>query len=1578
MATRELELLETVELKFALARTDEQLFSLVGVFLVPILGKLNDPSPIKEKAISILSHINKRIKGKGHALPLEAIMDVYTQASAEARTANSLMANFALIYLQMGFDRIDSPSVSLFLPRVIAGLSKKPAGQSKILVDILLRILASGSLNGIALATADVQSPEELTFLFGLFEKLLMLPFNPDFTSGKFTSVPGLSTQDLSLITNDGKAPWLLAADALRQLKENVLRFVEGDPSQNIVSTEIPHLTLHRFMLALVASCDPRYPSVASLGDDQLKRLKAPNWENPQLINALFRLFLGSKGQQPAVINPASPDFRPGVAIALKLKILNYASKSVTAARTFPATLQIIFEALFGATNARLRQKGMSFVHWVFRMAPAELLEPAMPVLLSGMLKVIRPPPATSGDSVPVSDETLRGYAYVAIGLLGQKVPRLIRSDLALLGTLFDALRHEPPNVKISVQEGIIGLASGMVSIREWGTDSDIHTIVELINSNCIEENAANRFCALKYAQTVFTRSDPYSRLICLQLANDSKPEVRELALQGLNLELDDAAAVDQVPDFGAMIRVVADYLDLPAISAVPEPLVDHTALVSQDLPVRANGSAVTASMLQYIRRLFLIRAGLLSCPSSTPPSAALRAQLNTLSNDEQIEDLAFRGLLVDQLRINWSRVAIEKDTVAPVISYAALASYMALLCNPLKSGQRDEVDPTVDVAVQFILEFAILSPAAAICLLVPHTAQLSSFLYHRSPHTRLAVSRLLALLLVNAKGGAEVRDLGKQLISQALASPDTLPSDQLHGLTLFMGHFLGRLSTQRLVPGNAPAPVDVDADQAKQYLSTLINKLMDDSTPSLLVSAALYALGEIARYFSLPLQLGLVSIDSTDSLFAQAPLADSFSQVVSRIDTLIAKSQDPKRIELGIRSLANIALGLPDQAETVAAFLRKTPQLYSKQPELHFAIGEAWVYLTVGWDSALLDPHRDIGVLQSNSGYSIDSTAAYPIESLIETLMTSMVPTGSLAARKSAAIWALTLVRFGTTSPTLKAHLPDLHTAFSRLFADKDELIQEVAAKGVGLIFDQGDSETKEDLVRLLMAFFREGKPPNTMRVTGDTEIFDDRQLGTAPDGSTVTTYQSILSLASDMNKPELVYQLMNLANHHAVWNSRRGAAFGFAAILSQSQSYLAPYLPTLIPLLFRYLYDPSPAVNQAMGSIWRALVPEPRQAVDTYFEPILNDLLREMGNRQWRVREASCLAVADLLGTKTRLESRDLAPFLEPLWRMAFRALDDVKESVREAGLKTCRTLGAITVQLCDATISSTARAQPVLQIVVPFLLDKGLSSDAEPVRNFSLKTVLELCKHAGPLLQADLSRIIPALLEALTAFEPQAVNYLSFHTESYNVTADQLDQVRLQAARNSPLTEAIELCLDQVQADTMVDLVPQLQHLVRKGTGLSTRAGVARTLVSLCLKKPHLLREPEPNSPYAASLVKAVSGHLLDPSSATLRKAWSVAIGYLAGFLTKDITLVRLTEHLRKIYLDHMASDLRVTAPVTFKELSMHATERLASIAAAVLPLVYLGLRDRDESVQKVWQDVWTNMNGDSCMQLLEKIL
>ena len=242
------------------------------------------------------------------------------------------------------------------------------------------------------------------------------------------------------------------------------------------------------------------------------------------------------------------------------------------------------------------------------------------------------------------------------------------------------------------------------------------------------------------------------------------------------------------------------------------------------------------------------------------------------------------------------------------------------------------------------------------------------------------------------------------------------------------------------------------------------------------------------------------------------------------------------------------------------------------------------------------------------------------------------------------------------------------LQRAFMLLLAEGGDLVQDVASKGLGLVFECCTAEQQNQLAAELVGSLTTDKRP-AMQVTGDTKVFEEGSLGANPSGSVkfllikrtnlklsirfrsgqLSTYRELCSLATDLNQPDLIYKFMHLANHNAIWNSKKGAAFGFGSIAKKAGQQLAPYLPEIVPKLFRYQFDPSPRVQLAMASIWEAIVSEQSKTLDLYFGAILDDLIVNLTSNLWRNRESSCCALADLLRGRTLDDAQDK---IDPLW--------------------------------------------------------------------------------------------------------------------------------------------------------------------------------------------------------------------------------------------------------------------------------------------------------------------------------------
>lgn len=84
-----------------------------------------------------------------------------------------------------------------------------------------------------------------------------------------------------------------------------------------------------------------------------------------------------------------------------------------------------------------------------------------------------------------------------------------------------------------------------------------------------------------------------------------------------------------------------------------------------------------------------------------------------------------------------------------------------------------------------------------------------------------------------------------------------------------------------------------------------------------------------------------------------------------------------------------------------------------------------------------------------------------------------------------------------------------------------------------------------------------------------------------------------------------------------------------------------------------------------------------------------------------------------------------------MKKLWIAAFRAMDDIKETVRNAGDKLCRAVTSLTIRICDVTLTELADAKQAMDIVLPFLLSEGIMSKVNSVRKASIGVVMKLAK-------------------------------------------------------------------------------------------------------------------------------------------------------------------------------------------------------------------------------------------------------
>ena len=282
----------------------------------------------------------------------------------------------------------------------------------------------------------------------------------------------------------------------------------------------------------------------------------------------------------------------------------------------------------------------------------------------------------------------------------------------------------------------------------------------------------------------------------------------------------------------------------------------------------------------------------------------------------------------------------------------------------------------------------------------------------------------------------------------------------------------------------------------------------------------------------------------------------------------------------------------------------------------------------------------------------------------------------------------------------------------------------------------------------------------------------------------------------------------------------------------------------------------------------------------------------------------------------------------------------------------------LTAILTRSLEAGDASIKTANAQLSRVLPFLFStSGLESAAEEVRMFSVHTLLQIVKKASAkTLNPHVPELVERLLGLLSGLEPEAVNYIHLNASKYNLTAQKIDDMRLASVRSSPLTESIERCLDLADAETMKALVPRLELAMKSAVGLPSKVGCSRILVTLATRHRFLF------SPYADHFLKLIHKHIHDRSE-TVSSSYAAAAGYVAR-LASDEQLLSTIYFAKTTYFDseEESDRARLLAGDIIHAKTLHATDRFTSLAAELLPFVFLAKHDADEIVKKAFTNTW----------------
>eukprot|EP00817_Percolomonadidae_sp_ATCC50343_P008168 CAMPEP_0117433086 /NCGR_PEP_ID=MMETSP0758-20121206/12495_1 /TAXON_ID=63605 /ORGANISM="Percolomonas cosmopolitus, Strain AE-1 (ATCC 50343)" /LENGTH=1615 /DNA_ID=CAMNT_0005223493 /DNA_START=128 /DNA_END=4972 /DNA_ORIENTATION=- len=576
-------------------------------------------------------------------------------------------------------------------------------------------------------------------------------------------------------------------------------------------------------------------------------------------------------------------------------------------------------------------------------------------------------------------------------------------------------------------------------------------------------------------------------------------------------------------------------------------------------------------------------------------------------------------------------------------------------------------------------------------------------------------------------------------------------------------------------------------------------------------------------------------------------------------------------------------------------------------------------------------------------------------LKMVLQRLVQKGVLSGKKIVRQSTGIWLLAVVNYCGSMPALQPFLSEIQSAFSILLTDTNEVTQEIASKGLSTVYSLGSDDVKKNLMDSLVTSLSK-KNKNISKIKKE----EDSELLLFPSGSDMQTknknvpgtYKELISCATDIGQPQMIYQLLNVSQHNALWNAKKAAAFSVLSISNDSlgdQRHLKAVLPKLIPKLYRYQYDPNPLISDSMGRLWSSLVDNTQATVKQYTPQIMKELLRGISSSLWRVRQSSIDALASCF---TGRIYEELADYVVEAHESLFCLCDDHKDTVRAAATRALQKVGEFSIKSCNPTYTPSSRVEEALNQLIPLYLHKGVVFPFEPIIHFSIKQLYGISKASKSLITPHVSDIVGTLLEQMSSLEPRMLSYAQVRNQ---FSQSDIESIRLSLSKSGPVEDTISLLGRFVNEEVMETLVPRLKEILNIGVGLPTRCGTARFLGDLGKFNKKALKK------FTPSLLPVMLQSLQASNSPAERKTLALAIPYVL----KCSTFKRgkaLVQSILDMYTNERTTDEdHYYAGLLIRSISKHVLALIRRLYDQVVPIIFIARHDPIKKVADIWNDV-----------------
>ncbi|KAK4226835.1 proteasome component ECM29 [Podospora fimiseda] len=1509
---REIELVKQVEWRILSASSDEaKLQTTLGTYLAPLMLKAASPHvQVRNKVIAACQTINKLIHSPTLVLPVTKLMKQYKEND------HPLIRHFDMLYMQHSVARLDIEEKRALVPIALPNIRVGSDALVSQLLNMVLRALPAIRIpsrgtqeDGEFREKIGLSDPEDAQFMAKWLGTLLLLRSDGTGT----VSGSGVSASDIQFLTLGKDTTWNTSAGGLNLVETKILA-IKFLASGAFTDQE-------RFIPALyaAASTDSR---ISSIGDDILKRSTA-SVEDKDFVQKLFNDH--SKLPVPHRIRILGVLSKSEIATTFTTEILNVFKMNVTlepevapapnqTARTKAPTSGLNLE------RTKLYRALFEFINWVARIGPGKsdfsLIARPLVDLLRDYIQSQGWPKA---ERQSLDDNTLRSRAYETIGILAKGTSMSGNDSISLAAWLFRSLSEDTtPDVVVYIEGALSCMTSLFQPPHDFNVNIQLQSIL-LTYMTLQEEDDANvvrsaRQVATKWANQCLPFADVHARwidILAIAGRRDERSDTIEEGQKGLDpwtyYANDDKWT--SLPSWNEMVKVF-----------FREPITYRNSsqwIWNRRAQLADSGQTVFLNFPDEVRRCFPVAVDycrkvlFLTALDNFKVEAGWERQLETTINSDLASRKAIRAYLAQFTRY-------DSD-----LAYLLSASFEGMI--------QEDADLTERCARAFV-DIASFAPKAVLQRLALRWADVFSLITSNKKELRVLGAKAFGILAAHPSNSAKSIAAARSKLIDLTQNLKTAVGSDLNAVE---GAFLALAHLEsRLVYYSTESNTNSDLDITNVFPSLDSISSFPTSTQETLFEA-------YTQLWTAGVPTAVVRED------AKGKSADSIFKLYA--DPLVVYAK--KGNEKAITALGRLCLSFPEAEDdgandTLGQVLEKLYSLYEiRQAEVHFSVGEAIAAGVARWDAEVVQLTIDVQV--GNGSFQLPRRSSL-VTTVLEKLLTDAKNTKP-SLLKASGIWLFCIIQHCSNLEEVQARLRHCQAAFMRLLSARDELVQETASRGLALVYEKGDEGLKKELVRDLVAGFTGSGPQ--LKVDEETELFEAGALPTG-DGKSITSYKDIVSLANELGDPSLVYKFMSLATNAATWSIRSAfGRFGLSNILSESEID-----PKLYPKLYRYRFDPNPSVQRSMEDIWKALVKDSNAVLEAHFDAIITDLLKCIIGGEWRVREASCHAIADLISGRPFPKYEK---YYTEIWKNALKVLDDVKSTVREAAFGLCMSLSKTLVRQLEES-GSTAAARAMVKEALPFMLSvNGIESSAKEVQLFSIVTVMDIAKNGGNSLKPYIPTMIPRLLELLSSIEPEIINYHYQRVGADN--RDVIDKARSAAVNMSPISEAVENCLRNVDAEVMNELTPKLIETIKSALGMPTKVGCARVLTTLATR--HTLAF----EPHSATFLALMQKQALDKND-EVSQGYARAAAYLIRF-APDKAKQQFIDHFVNLYLSSENDTRRQKVADVVLSISKISPDHFNALEGQLLPFAFLGKHDTDNYVSTCFGEVWSSHAGSS---------